>query len=207
MFYQRFIENNEGITCGRYLRLQEYLRKKRKENVLFCDHPKTITAGIQSKPENLKRNSKQIALNNIEYYKMNRGGDYTAHEPGQCIIYPHFDLKKRNWKISDFITMLMDTTTESIYDTWSIECNVRRDIPGIYTNENKKIASVGFVVRSDFSSFGIALNVSNDLMTFDNIIPCGQPDIEITSIVKEGADGSKRGEFVHTWTEKIKKFI
>jgi hypothetical protein len=77
-----------------YLNLSEYFRKKRCENLVFCDHHPVITAGIQYKQESFKFQTDFISKQGVEIHYVKRGGDLTAHELGQIIIYPHIDLKK-----------------------------------------------------------------------------------------------------------------
>jgi lipoyl(octanoyl) transferase len=53
--------------------------------------------------------------------------------------------------------------------------------PGVYVH-GKKIASLGLKIRNGCSYHGIALNVDMDLKPFDNINPCGYPDLNVTQL-------------------------
>ena len=50
---------------------------------------------------------------------------------------------------------------------------------------HRKIASIGIGVRSWVTFHGFALNVDLDLRGFDDIVPCGLHDVEMTSIARE----------------------
>jgi len=54
---------------------------------------------------------------------------------------------------------------------------------GVWVQE-AKIGAIGLRVSKGLSTHGFALNVSPDLSFFDNIVPCGMPGIEVTSMEK-----------------------
>jgi lipoyl(octanoyl) transferase len=47
------------------------------------------------------------------------------------------------------------------------------------------LAAVGVRVKRGVTTHGLALNVSTDLAWFDEMIPCGLRDIEVTSLARE----------------------
>jgi lipoate-protein ligase B len=49
----------------------------------------------------------------------------------------------------------------------------------------RKIASIGVGVRRWITFHGFALNVTLDLAGFEAIVPCGLPDVEMTSVARE----------------------
>jgi lipoate-protein ligase B len=55
---------------------------------------------------------------------------------------------------------------------------------GVWTG-GRKIASIGVHARDWVTWHGFALNVMTDLSFFDLIVPCGIPDVQMTSIVRE----------------------
>ena len=48
------------LPYAEYQAMQEKLRDERKELLLFCEHPPTITGGVQWKPQNLLRGEEQL---------------------------------------------------------------------------------------------------------------------------------------------------
>jgi lipoate-protein ligase B len=51
--------------------------------------------------------------------------------------------------------------------------------------QNRKLASIGIHIKQWVSWHGFALNVATDLSYFDMIVPCGIPNVEMTSVRKE----------------------
>ncbi len=176
------VYNFKTISYKKYINFSSYFRKKRKENILFCDHFPVITAGIQYKKESFKIPEHFIRNKNIDIEYVKRGGDVTAHELGQIIIYPHIDLKKRKIPIVEFINNMVDITQNLILKEFHIKLHYREDMPGLYTHEGEKIVSIGLEIRNGFTSSGIAINYQNDLKTFDYIYPCGFKYLKMNTI-------------------------
>ena len=194
------------LDYKRYVDFQKKLRKNRFEQILFCQHPETITAGSQYKKESLTVSNEDLKNKNIEHVIIERGGDYTAHEPGQCVVYFHIDIKKRNLKLGDLISDILNITCSTINEIWEINSFVKLEKDaGVYVNlnnnlnlensiinkdellkngENYKLVSLGLYLKSLFSSYGIAINIDNDLKTFSNIIPCGNSNNKMISILE-----------------------
>src|ERR1700733_15375709 len=47
--------------------------------LIFCEHPHVITLGKSGSEANLLINEEQLKKRNIDYYRINRGGDITYH--------------------------------------------------------------------------------------------------------------------------------
>jgi lipoyl(octanoyl) transferase len=59
---------------------------------------------------------------------------------------------------------------------------------GVWTQDDlnpRKIAAIGIRVAKATTMHGFALNVNPDLTSFTQIIPCGIPDAEVTSMAQE----------------------
>jgi lipoyl(octanoyl) transferase len=188
--------SGKSLTAEKYMRMQKLLRKGRIESIIFCEHPPVITAGIQSKPQNLLTESEELKRRGIDYISVDRGGDHTSHEPGQLTVYIHVDLKKRNIKIGHLIQSVINSSIAASKLTWGIESQYNSEHPGIYAGSQlKKLAAVGLSIRNDFSSFGLSLNINNDLSTFSHIIPCGTPiaaPVSVKELVPESETAGLR---------------
>jgi lipoyl(octanoyl) transferase len=57
---------------------------------------------------------------------------------------------------------------------------------GVWVGE-RKIASVGVHISQGVSAHGFAVNVENDLAPFGWVVPCGLPEVQMTSLRAEGA--------------------
>ena len=51
--------------------------------------------------------------------------------------------------------------------------------------DDRKIAAIGVRVSRSVTMHGFALNVHPDLSFFDHIVPCGMPDVSVTSMARE----------------------
>ena len=56
--------------------------------------------------------------------------------------------------------------------------------------EDRKIASIGVHLSHGVSTHGFAVNVDNDLAPFGWVVPCGLPDVRMTSVAAEGGTES-----------------
>ncbi len=179
----------DPIEYERYLGFQAGLRARRRECLVFCEHPATITAGIQSRPESLISSAGDLDRSGVALLSVARAGDHTAHEPGQCVIYPHVDLRARGLGVAQYFHNLLECVSGAMLDVWSIESTARADAPGLYLpGSGAKLASIGILFKSFFTSFGVAVNVANDLSTFTLIHPCGYAGQQIASVAGEAAD-------------------
>ena len=193
------------LEYERYLRFQERLRKRRRELLLFCEHPALVTAGVQARPENLLSTEAQLTDEGVSLIRVGRGGDYTAHEPGQCVIYPHLDLKKRSWTVSDFFREMLMITSRCIQEIWQIKLESDTDAPGLYDPSGAKLVSIGIMFKSFFTSHGLAVNVSNPLDTFRHIHPCGYSELAMTSIADHGGDPALMPRFIALWRQSLEE--
>ena len=189
------------FTYEEYLAVQARLRERRRELILFCEHPPTITAGVKTDQANLLISPGELRRRGVNLVKIGRGGDFTAHEPGQVVIYPHIDLKRRGLGIGVFFDGLLEVTRVALERTWEIKTLNRKEAPGLYLPGGEKLVSIGIMFKSFFSSFGLALNLQNDLSTFQYINPCGEDAGRITSIQKAGGAPAHKENFLKNWAE------
>ncbi|WP_167882112.1 lipoyl(octanoyl) transferase LipB [Leptospira semungkisensis] len=197
------------VPYDRYVLFQEGARAARKESILFLEHPLTITGGINYNIGNLLRNQDFLSESGISLHYIKRGGDYTAHEPGQIVTYIHLDLKKRELAISDFLNFILDAVIDSVKEVWDLDLVKNPDAPGLYLAQDpkRKILSMGVLFKSWFTSYGIALNVSNDFSAFQCIHPCGQDWRSMISISQLGlpSDPGTKKKWIQNFQAKFLK--
>ena len=203
----KFTKKIGSVPYIRYLKLQSSLRSRRKEIIIFLEHTSTITAGSNYNIQNLLVSEEYLLEKSVQFFQVERGGDLTAHEVGQLVIYPHIDLKKRNITIGDYLHLLTQTLIQSISDVWGILVIENKEKPGLYlaSNPNKKLVSMGVYFKSYFTSYGVAINLRNDLSVFRMINPCGQDAANMVSLLSLGLDTSieKEEEFRETFLMKF----
>lgn len=153
------------------------------EVVLMTEHPPVFTLGRQGKLTSLLRGKDDLLAEGVEIIHTERGGDITYHGPGQLVVYPVINLRRRKTSVTNYIAML-----EEIMLLTSAEAGVpaNRDARnrGVWVGNNK-IGSVGIRVRHGITFHGLALNVNLSLEPFQWIEPCGLAGIGTTSLAQE----------------------
>ena len=162
-------------------RVQDILLGKKKELLWIVEHNHIYTAGISS-------NDRDLLNKNIDVIKTNRGGKHTYHGPGQKIAYFVLNLNKRNKDIRKLIKKI-EICIINILKEYNINSYPDRKNIGIWVldkNKPKKIAAIGIKVKKWIAYHGFALNVSNDLSKYKEIVPCGIKDKEVTNMKNLG---------------------
>lgn len=156
--------------------------------ILTCSHPHVYTLGKSGDEKNLLIDKNIIEKENLEFFKINRGGDITYHGPGQIVIYPILDLENFFTDIHKYLRSLEEAVILTLKD-YNIESGRIKDYTGVWidikSDTPRKICALGVKTSRWVTMHGLALNVNTDLNFFKNIIPCGINDKEVTSISKE----------------------
>jgi lipoyl(octanoyl) transferase len=156
---------------------------------LFCEHPPVYTLGKSGKMEHVLMSEAELAANNIQFFNTNRGGDITFHGPQQVVGYPILDLENFYTDIGKYLRNLEEVIILTIAEYGikgersSGETGVWIE-PGIKGKE-RKICAIGVRCSRWITMHGFALNVNTDLNYFNNIIPCGIQNKQVTSVEKE----------------------
>lgn len=151
--------------------------------ILVTEHPPVFTLGRRGRRDHLLVSESFLAERGIEVIHIERGGDITYHGPGQLVIYPVLDLRRRRRSITAHVDAL-----EELMLRLAADCGVTavRDGcgRGIWCGE-AKLGSVGIAVRHGVAYHGLALNVAPDLLPFTWINPCGLRGVRMTSLARE----------------------
>ena len=158
-------------------RVEKLKKNKGKELLWVLEHPTTYTAGIRS-------NTSEIIDKNIKIINTKRGGKITLHNPGQKIIYLVLDLNRRKKDIRNFIRLIEKTIIETINEFGIKTFNDKKNIGIWYKDKSKikKVATIGLKVSKWIAYHGFAINIKNDLTKYNDIIPCGISDREVTNL-------------------------
>lgn len=156
--------------------------------ILTCSHPHVYTLGKSGDEKNLLIDKNIIEKENLEFFKINRGGDITYHGPGQIVIYPILDLENFFTDIHKYLRSLEEAVILTLKE-YNIESGRIKDYTGVWidikSDNPRKICALGVKTSRWVTMHGLALNVNTDLNFFKKIIPCGINDKEVTSISKE----------------------
>lgn len=198
------------ISYENGLKYQEILYKKcleKKQNALLVmEHTPTITMGKNSSQDNLLVSTKKLQKENISFIKTDRGGEVTAHVPGQLVAYPILYLKDFSLTVRKYLSLLEDAIS-SLLSEFHIQTNKDPKNPGVWV-KNNKICAVGIRIKKHISTHGIALNVNPKLDIFHQyIIPCGLSARGTTTIAQETKQHPNIPIVIGKWVDIfIKKF-
>jgi lipoyl(octanoyl) transferase len=158
-------------------------------HLLFCEHPAVYTLGKSGSESNVLISAAEMEEQQIQFFRTNRGGDITFHGPQQIVGYPILDLELFYTDIGRYLRELEDVIigTLAVFDITGERSKGETGVwiePGIPGRE-RKICAMGVRCSRWITMHGFALNVNTDLSYFNNIIPCGIQDKQVTSMEKE----------------------
>jgi len=160
-----------------------------KNYLLFVEHPNVFTLGKSGNEKNLLLTTAQLSEKKTDYYRINRGGDITYHGPGQIVAYPILDLDHFFTDIHKYLRLLEETIILTLKE-YGLESGRIKGETGVWIDADnilkaRKICAMGVRCSRWVTMHGWGFNVNSDLNYFNNIIPCGIKDKEVTSLNKE----------------------
>lgn len=160
-----------------------------KHSFLICEHTPVYTLGNSGSIDNVLLSDTQLEEKGIEFFRTNRGGDITYHGLQQIVGYPIMDLEKFYTDIGKYLRNIEETIILTIAE-YGIKGGRSVGETGVWIDagikgRERKICAIGVRCSRWITMHGFALNVNTDLAYFNNIIPCGIQDKQITSIEKE----------------------
>jgi lipoyl(octanoyl) transferase len=164
--------------------VKEIQQGTRPSTLILCEHPAVLTIGREGGEHNVTVSPDMLAKLHIETIPINRGGDITAHNPGQLIGYPLFHLSKFKEDLHWFLRGIEEVIIQVLAE-YGVESGRVDGKTGVWLENERKICAIGLHCSRWVTSHGFALNVNNDLAIFDMIIPCGIPDKSVTSMSLE----------------------
>lgn len=151
--------------------------------LLLVQHPPVITLGRSTKEGNLLAPAALLSARGVELFEVERGGDVTFHGPGQLVGYPIVDLAQHTQDLHWYLRAL-EAVMIRVLSACGISAQRKAGKTGVWVSD-RKIASIGVHARQWVTWHGFALNVTTDLSYFDLMIPCGIPDVVMTSVERE----------------------
>ena len=151
------------------------------DTLILLEHPPVFTAGRRARPDELVWSEDEVARRGAEVHRIDRGGSFTFHGPGQLVGYPILDLGSR----PDAAAHLrrMEEIVLRAGRRLGIALERRPDVQtGVWAGE-RKVCAIGVrLMRARVTLHGFAVNCDPDLSWFDGIVPCGLPDHGVTSL-------------------------
>jgi lipoate-protein ligase B len=151
-----------------------------EDALILLEHPPVFTAGRRSRPEHLLWTESRIHDAGAVLRKIDRGGSFTFHGPGQLVGYPILDLGARPDAIA-FVRRLEEVVIRAGADI-DIPLHRNEVQTGVWSGD-RKVCAIGIrLMRMRISLHGFAINCSTDLSWYGAIVPCGLPDHGVTSL-------------------------
>jgi lipoyl(octanoyl) transferase len=168
--------------------LQDELAQQRRERrtgdrLLLLEHFPVYTIGRGGDDANLLAGPERLRQLGAEFVRIDRGGDITFHGPGQIVAYPIVELRDP-LDLRRYVRALEG----AIIDTaarFGVSAGRVDGLTGVWVDGQRKLAAIGVRVRRGVTTHGLALNVNTELRWFDEMIPCGIRDKEVTSLARE----------------------
>ncbi len=175
------VAGEEGVTGTHVPQTTNYF--------LLCEHPPVYTLGKSGKKEHVLMSDEELAANDIAFFNTNRGGDITFHGLQQIVGYPILDLENFGTDIGRYLRNLEEVVilTMAEYglrgDRSKGETGVwlDPDVPG----KERKVCAIGVRCSRWITMHGFALNVNTNLAYFNNIVPCGIQNKQVSSLERE----------------------
>ena len=176
------------------------------ELVWLLEHPPLYPGGVSAKATDL------IAPDRFPVFASGRGGQYTYPGPGQRVAYVMLDMTRRGRDVRAFVQALEAWIIDALA-AFNVTGEMREGRVGVWVerkgpgwSREDKIAAIGVKLRKWVSFHGISLNVEPDLEHFTGIVPCGQTEHGVTSLVDLGlpvtldeADEALRASFTRVF--------
>ncbi len=159
--------------------------------LIFCEHAPVYTLGKSGSIDNLLISNEKLQKEEIEFFKINRGGDITYHGPGQITGYLIFDLDYFYHDVHRFVRDIEEAIIRFL-QKYNVTGTRVSDYTGVWirdkkSNEERKICAIGVHMSRWVSLHGFGFNINTDLSYFNKIIPCGivQKNKKVTSLSNE----------------------
>lgn len=184
---------DELVAIKRYNRhLEEGAEAKtQKHYLLFCEHKPVYTLGKSGSLDHLLLSEAQLGEKEIDFYKINRGGDITFHGEGQIVGYPIFDLDCFFTDVHKYVRYLEEAVIRTLGD-YGLQAIRKEGFTGVWLAQTerlpfRKICAIGVHLSRWVTMHGFAFNVNTDLQYFNYIVPCGINDADktVTSLQHE----------------------
>jgi len=167
------------------------------DEIWMLEHPPVFTLGLNASREHL------LSPGAIPVVQIDRGGQVTYHGPGQLVVYPLMDLRRRRVGVRQLVVALENAVIAYAAEL-GIAAKGSRKAPGVYVGD-AKLASIGLRIRRGASYHGLSLNVALDLEPFERINVCGYRGLAVTRLADHGvaldAQGAARGFTPHLLRE------
>ena len=115
------------------------------ERIFFCEHPAVFTLGRLADERYILTPREELKRRGISVLSIDRGGEVTLHAPGQMVVYPILDLKRRGKDLHEYLRRLEGAVIEFL-KSYDVAAARNPGKTGVWVGRNK-IASMGVGVK------------------------------------------------------------
>ncbi len=171
--------------------------------MLAVEHPPVYTLGKSGDARHLLVSEALLAQQGATFIHIDRGGDITFHGPGQLVGYPILDLDRVCRDVHLYLRNLEEAGIRTCAD-YGISAGTVDGKTGVWIGVEdeaaaRKICAMGIRCSRWVSMHGFAFNVNTELKFFDNIVPCGIANREVTTLEKELGAPVDMAEVLNVW--------
>lgn len=169
--------------------------------VLLLEHAAVYTAGKLTEDH-------ERPFDGTPVVAVDRGGKLTWHGPGQLIAYPILKLKNRAG-IRDYVERL-EAVMIAVMADYGIRAERIKGRAGVWVKADangpdRKMAAIGIRVLNGVTMHGVAINCSNDLAPYGQIIACGITDAGVTTMSRETGKDIRPADIAERFVEEFRK--
>ncbi len=151
------------------------------DTVILLEHRPVFTAGRRARADELLWSEDEVEARGGVVRRIDRGGSFTFHGPGQLVGYPILHLGATP-DAARYLRRLEEAVIRTCADLGAT-VGRREDVQtGVWAGEDKVCAIGVRLMRTRVTLHGFALNCHPDLAWFDGIVACGLPDHGVTSL-------------------------
>ena len=172
-----FVGYNDGLRLQREVH-KEVVAKTRPDTVILLEHSSVYTAGKRT--EDSERPD-----DGTEVIEVDRGGKLTWHGPGQLVGYPIMKLPEP-FDVVGYVRFLEQVLIDVCAD-FGLATERVAGRSGVWApsgDTHLKVAAIGIRVSERVAMHGFALNCSNSMEAYDQIVACGIDDAGTSSITE-----------------------
>jgi lipoyl(octanoyl) transferase len=153
------------------------------DTVILLEHPPVFTAGRRARPDELLWSADEVAARGAEVHRIDRGGAFTFHGPGQLVGYPILDLGPKP-DAAAHLRRLEEAVIRTASEL-GVALHRRGDVQTGVWRGDAKVCAIGVrLMRARVTLHGFALNCDPDLAWFDGIVACGLPGHGVSSLTR-----------------------
>ena len=148
--------------------------------IFTVQHPPVLTMGKNADAQNLLFSRDFYRQNGVDLFEVERGGEVTAHMPGQLVIYLVLPLAALGLSVRSYIYLLEEAVISTLV-SYGIKACRDLDYPGVWVGHSK-ICAIGVRIKNRTSMHGLALNINNSMDLYGWIVPCGIRHRSVTNV-------------------------